>query len=327
MFVRAAFPEEQQLLVSQYVLNLRSSLEFWVLLDAILVLGVHLSAETMERKEDSLSLLWLPARPSHPPPWAGLQDRAAGNSLELWSHDQGSQHQHCSYSALTQTSHILLLFTSQSIRMKNGINRERQSSQTPSSSLWLDLVCSFNINDSDSEESDWNAQCWRATSGYAAALFSPAASSVYISEDLQRSQPSGELTGAKVTKCSFSCRLPEAVDWGLGERGVWSVWVLLMRPQQRRFLAVSSAICGLIIARAAWLNFPPLLGLRTLRKHTHLHTCTFSSLCYTVSTLFLCLSLCLSRSCMPFPDVSQCFELQSVSTALSERCDLWTVSC
>lgn len=68
MFVRAAFPEEQQLLVSQYVLNLRSSLEFWVLLDAILVLGVHLSAETMERKEDSLSLLWLPARPSHPPP-------------------------------------------------------------------------------------------------------------------------------------------------------------------------------------------------------------------------------------------------------------------
>lgn len=39
---------------------------------------------------------------------------------------------------------------------------------------------------------------------YAAALFASAASSVYISEALQSSQPSGELTGVKVTKCRFS---------------------------------------------------------------------------------------------------------------------------
>lgn len=79
----------------------------------------------------------------------------------------------------------------------------------------------------------------------------------------------------------------------------WSVWVLLMRPQQRRLLAVASVICGLIIAQAAWLNFPPLSGLRMLRKHTCTHT--FTLIFVTQSVLSLARSL--TRSCMPFPDV------------------------
>lgn len=91
-----------------------------------------------------------------------------------------------------------------------------------------------------------------------------------------------------------------------------SVWVLLMRPQKRRLLAAASVICGLIIAQAAWLNFPPLSGLRILRKHTHSH----SSLLHSQYSLSRSLLHAFSRC------VSQCSGLGSVFTALSEPHDL-----
>lgn len=59
-----------------------------------------------------------------------------------------------------------------------------------------------------------------------------------------------------------------------------------------------SVICGLIIARAAWLNFPPLLGLR---KHTHTHPHTHFLVFVTHSPLSLSLSLtpaCLYQMCL-----------------------------